>query len=106
MPFLSAWIFFYLIFYALQTIIGVPTYLLLKRNKAHRAWVYLMLGFAGVALPALFWTLSKQPSDGYDPNFMLYSVVLYPGLLGAGIGLIFWLLARPDKQAAATPQSN
>jgi drug/metabolite transporter (DMT)-like permease len=66
----------------------------------------LILGFAGVALPTLFWTLSKRPSEGYDPNFMLYSVVLYPGLLGAGIGLIFWLLARPDKQAAAAPQSN
>ena len=106
-PLLSTWIFFCLVFYVLQTVIGVPAYLLLKRKRAHPVWLYLILGFVGGALPALFWTIVKWPKQqSYNLSFLFLDVFIYLGLLGAVTALTFWLLARPDKRAVTGPQSS
>jgi hypothetical protein len=92
-------IFVCLAFYALQAIIGIPAYLFLSRKKLHRAWIYPLLGAFGAALPAsLVWRHA-----GWDLH---PAVLYYPAVLGAGTGLMFWMLARPDKRANASPNSN
>jgi hypothetical protein len=84
----------------LQSIVGVPAYLLLGRVKQHRIWVYALLGFAGAALPFLVYG-SMRDLARFDAGQAAY-VVCFVGLLGAISAVIFWLLARPDKVAPST----
>jgi hypothetical protein len=95
----AAFIFFCGVLYALQTVIGIPGRKLLVRINQNRIWAYVLLGFCGVALPFLLLCLYRIPQRGYDFGELSY-LTAYAGVLGAGTGLMFWLLARPDK----TPQ--
>jgi heme/copper-type cytochrome/quinol oxidase subunit 4 len=97
-------VFVCLSFYALQAIIGVPAYMFMTRKNLHRVWIYLLLGCFGAALPLLLSFIWRQAEKGY--GLAEYALLYYPALLGTGTGLIFWVLARPDKRAKALPQSN
>jgi hypothetical protein len=101
---LAMGVFVCLAFYALQTIIGIPAYLFLSRKKLHRAWIYLLLGAFGAALPPLLLFIWRHVEFGY--RLADYLILYYPALLGAGAGLMFWVLARPDKRANAASNSN
>lgn len=84
------------VFYLLQLVVGVPAYLIFRRAKKHRLWVYALVGFCATAVPLFSWTLYKCGPSGCDavdaawycPNF---------GLLSALAATIFWLMARPDR---------
>jgi hypothetical protein len=92
----TAFVFFCGLFYLLQAIIGIPGYKLLDRTSKHPVWAYALLGFCATALPFLLLSLYRWPQGGYDLATLLY-VTCYPGFLGAGTGLMFWIVARPDK---------
>jgi hypothetical protein len=101
---LSMFVFVCLVFYALQVIIGAPAYLLMSRKNLHRVWIYMLLGCFGAALPPFLLFIWRQAEKGY--GLAEYAVLYYPALLGTGAGLMFWVLARPDKRDNAPPQSN
>jgi len=52
-PIVSTVIFFCGLFYLLEAVLGIPGYIIFKRNSLHRIWAYALLGFFGLALPAL-----------------------------------------------------
>jgi len=103
---LAAFVFFCGLFYLLQAVVGIPGYKLFNRTGKHSSWAYAALGFCGTALPFLLLSLYRKPQEGYDLASLLYATC-YPGLLGAGTGLMFWVVARPDKVAhRERPQSS
>jgi heme/copper-type cytochrome/quinol oxidase subunit 4 len=93
---LVMFVFICLAFYALQIIIGVPAYMLMSRKNLHRVWIYLLLGCLSVVLPLLLLSIWRHTEKGY--GLAEYVVLYYPALLGAGTGMMFWMLARPDKR--------
>ena len=101
---LSFFVFVCLVFYALQAIIGIPAYIFMSRKNLHRAWIYMLLGGFGAALPLLLLFIWRHSERGFA--IADYVVLYYPALLGTGTGLMFWALARPDKRHNALPQSN
>ena len=101
---LIMFLFVCLVFYALQVIIGVPAYVLMSRNNLHRVWIYVLLGCFGAALPILPLFIWRHAEKGY--GLADYALLYYPALLGAGTGLMFWVMARPDRRHHAPPQSN
>jgi hypothetical protein len=101
---ISMFIFVCLAFYALQVIVGIPAYIFMSRKHMHRLRLYLLLGGLAAALPMLLMVAWRHTEQGY--SLADYAYLYYPALLGTGTGLMFWVLARPDKQANAAPQSN
>jgi hypothetical protein len=99
----SMFLFFCFVSYVLQAV-GVPAYWLLARNKMHRLWIYVLLGFSTLALLFVFLMLRRHTAEGYTPAD--YWMAITPGIYGALVGLMFWLLARPDKSADTEPNSN
>jgi hypothetical protein len=93
---LTAFVFFYGLFFLLEAIIGIPGYKLFDRTSKHPLWAYAALGFCATAVPSLLLSLYRQPQEGYALATLLY-LTCYAGVLGAGTGLMFWILARPDK---------
>jgi heme/copper-type cytochrome/quinol oxidase subunit 4 len=101
---LNMFVFICLVFYALQVVIGVPAYMFMSRKNLHRAWIYLLLSCFSVALPLLLLFIWRHTEKGY--GLAEYVLLCYPALLGAVTGIMFWVLARPDKRGNAAPQSN
>jgi hypothetical protein len=89
------------LFYLLQAIIGIPAYIL-ARTKRRYIWFYLLLGFFGMAAGFIAVTAVFSTTKTNIAETLLQ--VTYFGALGAGIGLVFWLIARPDKSAALGSQ--
>jgi hypothetical protein len=89
------------LFYLLQTIVGIPAYLLGRSRRSHLTF-YLLVGFLGsvipfIAISTVFWTARFSISE------TLFTAV-YLGILGGATGLIFWLAARPDKRSSSDAQ--
>jgi hypothetical protein len=98
---ISAFIFICILFYLLQAVIGIPAYVLARAKRRH-VWFYLLLGSFG--MPVAFITVIVVfPTTKISIAETLLQVI-YFGALGAGIGLMFWLIARPDKSAALAAQ--
>jgi hypothetical protein len=91
--------------YALQVVVGVPAFLILGRARRRNIRAYALLGFGGLALPFLLYSLYRDAA-GNGLGQLLYATCQI-GLFGAGTGSVFWLIARPDRVAqAAQPGSN
>ena len=83
---------------------GVPAYLLLRARKLTAFWIAPVAGFiAGTMMWYLFFALfglalgsSSIASALSDPN-LLSSALGRIGPLGALVGTILWLIARPDR---------
>jgi hypothetical protein len=84
------------LFYLLQAVVGMPAYFLARVNRRY-VWFYLLLGFFGMALGFVAVTMFFSATKANIAETLLQ--VVYFGALGAGIGLVFWLIARPDKLA-------
>jgi hypothetical protein len=94
---ISGFIFICGLFYLLQAVVGIPAYIL-ARSKRRYIWFYLLLGFFGMAVVSIAVTsIFSTTKIGIEETLFQ---VTYFGALGAGIGLMFWLTARPDKSAA------
>jgi hypothetical protein len=91
------------LFYLLQTVIGIPAYFLAQAKRRY-VWFYLLLGFFGMAVVFIAVTVVFSTTQTIIAETLLQ--VSYFGVLGAGIGLVFWLVARPDKGAAQAQSSN
>lgn len=89
------------LFYLLQAVVGIPAYIL-ARAKRRYIWFYLLLGFFGMAVGFIAVTVVFSTTKTSIAETLLQ--VTYFGVLGAGIGLVFWLIARPDKSAALGAQ--
>jgi hypothetical protein len=91
------------LFYLLQTVVGIPAYILAQAKRRY-VWFYLLLGFFGMAVGFVAVTVVFSTTKTIIAETLLQ--VTYFGVLGAGIGLVFWLIARPDKSAAQAQTSN
>jgi hypothetical protein len=100
---ISGFILVCALFYLLQAVVGIPAYIL-ARSKRRYIWFYLLLGFFGMAIVSIAVTciFSTTKIDMVDTLFQ----ATYFGVLGAGIGLVFWLIARPDKIADPGAQTS
>ena len=91
------------LFYLLQAVVGIPAYILVQAKRCY-VWFYLLLGFFGMAVGFIAVTVVFSTTKTSIAETLLQ--VTYFGVLGAGIGLVFWLIARPDKSAAQAQISN
>ena len=82
------------LFYLLQAVIGIPAYILARTKRRH-IWFYLLLGFFGMAVAFIAVTVIFSTTKTSIAETLLQ--VAYFGALGAGLGLVFWLIARPDR---------
>jgi hypothetical protein len=89
------------LFYLLQAVVGIPAYFL-ARTKRRYIWFYLLLGFFGMAVASVAVTGVFSTTRTSVTETLVQ--VTHLGALGAGIGLMFWLIARPDKSAAMGAQ--
>ena len=102
---LALFILFCGAFYVLQVLIGMPAYFLLRRAGRQGIWIYASLGFCAPALPTLIFGLYKGETNT-SLGQTLHVTGLF-GVLGAVVGCVFWLVARPDKIArSARPGSS
>jgi hypothetical protein len=83
-------------------VFGIPAYLLLRARKWTAFWLAPVLGFMGGALA--WWLFLAVPWTGssfrFEPVWDLSRLrdVLWPyGPLGALVGTLLWLIARPDR---------
>jgi hypothetical protein len=95
----SAYIFVCCMIYLLEALVGVPAFLLFRRTR-HRLWPYLLLGFLTTTVPVAG-TLGFM-GDAKNSIVGTVFITWYFGVLGIFTALIFWLVARPDKNPIAT----
>ena len=99
--------------YVLSYILGVPACLVLRRFRWTRWYAYLAGGFiagAVAALLVLLWITFHDPSWPMaevrlitpltSTYVSVYAIGLVIGVLMASTGLLFWLIARPDRRLA------
>lgn len=82
---------------------GIPTYLFLRTRRWTAFWRAPVLGFVGGGLA--WWLFKSVPMTGstfhFNPDPSLLRSVLWPfGPLGAVVGSLLWLIARPDRAAS------
>ncbi|MEW6631490.1 MAG: hypothetical protein AB1440_11520 [Pseudomonadota bacterium] len=95
MALLSSFIFMCLDFYFLEAIVGIPTFYILKRKRWQHFWIYAAVGFLAIFAPLFAFCLARWQSS-YEIGSVLTTCALV-AIYGSAIGLIFWLLVRPDK---------
>lgn len=91
---ISGFIFVCGLFYLLQAVVGIPAYILAQAKRRY-IWFYLLLGFFGMVAAFMAVTVVFSTTKTGIAETLLQ--ITYFGVLGAGIGLVFWLVARPDK---------
>jgi hypothetical protein len=89
------------LFYMLQAVIGIPAYILARTKRRH-IWFYLLLGFFGMAVAFIAVTVIFSTTKTSIAETLLQ--VAYFGALGAGLGLVFSLIARPDRSVVLGAQ--
>jgi hypothetical protein len=83
-------------------VFGIPTYLFLRARRWTAFRLAPVLGFVAGGLA--WWLCKSVPVTGstfhFDPDPSLLRSVLWPfGPLGAVVGSLLWLIARPDRPA-------
>lgn len=99
--------------YVLSYALGTPTYLVLRRLRWTRWYAYLGGAFVAGAVPAslvLLWVTFHDPSwPMADVGFITFETSIYVSVYAIGLiigalmaltGLLFWLIARPDRSLA------
>ncbi|TPN80778.1 hypothetical protein FJ987_19360 [Mesorhizobium sp. CU2] len=92
---LAGFMFMCLVFYFLEAVIGIPAFYALRRKRWRHFWIYAVVGFLAVFAPLFALCLVRWQAS-YEIGPVLYTCALV-GIFGGAIGLIFWLLVRPDK---------
>lgn len=95
---LSIIIFFCLLLYVAQLMLGIPIRLLLMRWRRVSVTSYALGGFAMTAIPTAPYVLWAMNLHGYPVSFVATFFWLM-GCYGALTGFCYWLLARPDWRA-------
>jgi hypothetical protein len=89
-------------------VFGTPVYLLLKVRGYTALWIAIAAGFAIGDLMWLFFSVIFALSLDEGAAGVRFALsdpptlggVFWPGgVLGAAVGLVFWLIARPNSQA-------
>ncbi len=88
--------------YATLLFPGTPLYLLVLKMKWRSAWVYATIGvFCSFAASVIVWwgtfadKMVERTLSAWKP-FIAFSVVA--AILGFATGLLFWAIARPDRE--------
>ena len=90
---------------------GLPAYLLLRRGGWTSFWFAPVIGFVAAAgalwlfdsVPFMTSELAFRPSS----DVRLLGEVLWPfGPVGAVVGALLWLIARPDRPTRSTPSGT
>ena len=86
--------------YGGTVVLGAPAYLFLRARGLRAVWVAPATGFAVGALMCLaFFVLVFGPAevrrDITQPGIPIF--VLSAGGLGVIVGVLFWIIARPDR---------
>jgi hypothetical protein len=84
---------------------GWPAYGFLRKHGYTNAWIAVVIGFAsGFLVWQIFCVVFPLSLDegGLEirkafAHWELWSDLLYPGGLGSIVGIILWLIARPDR---------
>jgi hypothetical protein len=96
-----------LVSYAGTLVLGIPAYLLLIARGMTAAWIAAAVGFVIGGLMWLVFSVLLVLSLGQGLAGVRFALtdlhslrgILWPGgSLGAIVGALFWLIARPDKQ--------
>lgn len=88
--------------YPLALLIGLPSYLVMRRRRWEGLRAYLLLGLGlGAFFVALFAAVAGFEGEGTDPawlNLLANLVYLLPFVLACSLAstLVFWLIVRPD----------
>jgi hypothetical protein len=110
----STWFVFALIISAIMAyagvfIFGVPAYFFLRTRSWTALWIAPLVGFLigavmWLVFSAIFALVLDEGISGVrlaltDPA-TLRGVIWPGGIIGAAIGIILWLIARPDRQTS------
>lgn len=95
---LSIIIFFCLLLYVAQLVLGIPIRLLLMRWNFTSVASHAVGGFAMTVIPTAPYALWAMGQQGYAISFVATFIWLM-GCYGALTGFCYWLLARPDRRA-------
>ena len=104
---LAATIIAALVSYTGTLILGIPIYMALRACGLTHVWIAGVVGFAiGAAMWLVFSVLFVlslgQGMAGVQlalTDMQSLTGILWGGVLGMIVGVLFWLIARPDKQA-------
>jgi hypothetical protein len=102
---LPMFLFFLMIYYGFQIIIGLPARMYLASKNKQNLYIYLSVGFLSFEIPYIVLTIFTWNANHYTLSGVL-SPGLYAGILGALPALVFWLLNRPDKDAGLQIKPN
>src|SRR5262249_53753612 len=96
--------------YAGAIVFGIPIYVFLRTWRLTAFWIAPVVGFLvgtimWYALVALFWKIfGRSPLFASSPLVspeMAFDALRLGGVLGAAVGIILWLIGRPDRQRKA-----
>jgi hypothetical protein len=97
--------------YGAALLVGIPLYLVLRRMGWHGPAMLALCGaligvgswmFFLFVFPMLTGGPSKDLREVFA-NLGVFDFLILPALLGAASGLLFWLIARPDRHRIAPP---
>lgn len=101
-----------LIGYGATLLVGVPLYWFLVARGLTAFWIAPVAGFVvGAMLSTGFYalvafSLGHWPLREVGVARVLAGLVQTGGLGGASIGILFWLIARPDRQLPESPDDE
>ncbi len=91
-----------LVAYAGAFIFGVPLYRFLLARRLTAFWIAAFAGFIiGTAMMYVFFALLTRGSISSISAYpeVHWDAVRYGGIAGIVVGIILWLIARPDSEA-------
>lgn len=98
--------------YAGTFVLGLPALLVLRSCGQTAAWISIAGGLIGGILTWTVFGIVFGLSLGNSMRFIIINIqdqftkniefLLQPGLLGALVGLTWWLIARPDRSNIST----
>jgi len=92
--------------YPFALLVGLPSFLFMRRKRWDGLRAYALAGLAlGLTFLALFAGLAGFDGDAADPawlNLLANLAVMLPFVLACAVvsSVVFWLIARPDLQGA------
>lgn len=91
--------------YLAMLLLGIPLHLLFRHLRLYAVWIYLLAGFICGIAPAviIFWeAIIKNLSGGSSASSWspFVGFAIFTGTLGLFAAWVFWLIARPDRNAS------
>lgn len=88
-----------LLFYALELVIGLPTYLALRKRCPQKPMSYGLVGMSVILLPVVVALGVSATRGGLSAYAATYNVI-YFAVGGFLAGIVFWRIAKPQTEAS------